>query len=276
MKQTNRTYIGSNERASLIDLEIPTDFQGELILFVHGFMGFKDWGAWYLVQAFFVQKGFGFCKFNMSHNGGTSQNGIDFPDEEAFGLNRYSYELADIEQAIKWVMSEVPGVEKIRLVGHSRGGGAVILAGEKYAHSYPLASVHTWAAISDIGMRFPEGPELAQWKKDGVRYVKNGRTHQDLPQYYSLYEDFHLHEQELNIRRAVEQLNIPISIHHGDQDTSVPISEGFSLATWAKQPLQIIPGADHVFGAAHPWSDNRLPKELEVLCEQTFQAITFL
>jgi pimeloyl-ACP methyl ester carboxylesterase len=276
MKLVNSIYTGSNGRPSLIDLEIPSPFNGELIMFVHGFMGFKDWGAWHLVQAFFVQKGFGFCKFNLSHNGGTSDKGLDFPDEKAFGLNRYSYELADIEHAMKWVLSEVSGVNKIRLIGHSRGGGAVILAGKKYAHSYPIASVHTWAAISDIGMRFPNETELAQWKKDGVRYVKNGRTHQDLPQFFSLYEDFHLHEQELNIQGAVEQLTIPLTIHHGDQDTSVPISEGLSLATWANQPLEIISGADHVFGASHPWSDRKLPKELETLCKQTYQAITFL
>ena len=43
-------------------------------------MGFKDWGAWHLVQDFFTNKGYAFCKFNLSHNGGTVENGIDFPD----------------------------------------------------------------------------------------------------------------------------------------------------------------------------------------------------
>jgi len=269
MKLANSVYQGSNGRSSLIDLEIPENFNGELILFVHGFMGFKDWGAWHLVQQFFTEKGYGFCKFNLSHNGGTTENGIDFTDEEAFGNNRYSYELFDIECALKWVMSKVSGLSHIRLIGHSRGGGAVILAGHTFASSYPISSLHTWAAISDIGMRFPSGTELNQWEKTGVRHVKNGRTHQDLPQYFSLYEDFKQHERELNIQKAIQNLSIPITIHHGGQDTSVPITEGESLARWANVELHVIPSADHVFGASHPWTSSNLPKELAVLCEQT-------
>lgn len=266
---SNSTYTGSAGRQSLIDLEIPENFNGELLVFVHGFMGFKDWGAWHLVQRFFTEKGYGFCKFNLSHNGGTIENGSDFPDEEAFGRNCYSYEVADIGCVLNFLLSEVPNLISIRLIGHSRGGGAVILAGQKFADSFPISSIHTWAAISDIGMRFPSGTELEDWKNTGVRYVKNGRTHQDLPQYFSLYEDFKRNESELNIQQAIQNLNIPISIHHGDQDTSVPIAEGESLARWAHVGLHVIPGADHVFGASHPWTSSNLPEELTVLCEQT-------
>ncbi len=268
MKLSNSLFRGSAGRQSLIDIEIPENFNGELVVFVHGFMGFKDWGAWHLVQQFFTEKAYGFCKFNLSHNGGTIENGIDFPDEEAFGNNRYSYEVFDIECALKWARSQVD-FKSIRLIGHSRGGGAVILAGQKYLHSYPISSIHTWAAISDIGMRFPNGAELEQWQRDGVRYVKNGRTNQDLPQYFSLYEDFKHHETELNIQQAIQKLNIPITIHHGDQDTSVPIAEGESLAKWANVSLQVISGADHVLGATHPWKSVQLPTELADLCEQT-------
>lgn len=269
MKLSNRTYTGSMGRQSLIDVEIPENFSGELVVFVHGFMGFKDWGAWNLVQQFFLDKNYGFCKFNLTHNGGTIENGIDFPDEAAFGNNCYSFEVGDIGYALNWLMTEVLELKKIRLIGHSRGGGGVILAGQKFAHSYPISSVHTWAAIADIGMRFPSGVELDKWRNDGVRYVKNGRTLQNLPHYFSMYEDFKKHENELNIQQAIENLRLPISIHHGDQDTSVPISEGKSLAKWANVSLQVIPGADHVFGATHPWSNSKLPAELAVLCEQT-------
>jgi pimeloyl-ACP methyl ester carboxylesterase len=170
---------------------------------------------------------------------------------------------------LNFLLSDVPNLKKIRLIGHSRGGGAVILAGKKFANSFPISSIHTWAAISDIGMRFPSGPELEHWKNTGVRHIKNGRTHQDLPQYFSLYEDFKRNENELNIQQAIKNLNIPMTIHHGDQDTSVPIAEGESLARWAHVHLQIIPNADHVFGASHPWTHSNLPKELAVLCEQT-------
>ena len=89
-------YTGSNNRKSLIDLEIPENFNGELLVFVHGFMGFKDWGAWNLMQEYFTKKGFGFCKYNATHNGVTIENRIDFPDEQAFGESTYSKELNDL------------------------------------------------------------------------------------------------------------------------------------------------------------------------------------
>ena len=65
---TNARYVGSENRESLYDLCIPENSTGQLIIFVHGFMGFKDWGAWHLVQDFFTNKGYAFCKFNLSHN----------------------------------------------------------------------------------------------------------------------------------------------------------------------------------------------------------------
>lgn len=273
MKLSNSIYAGSAGRQSLIDFEIPENYNGQVIVFVHGFMGFKDWGAWNLVQQFFTERGFGFCKFNLTHNGGTIENGIDFPDEKAFGENCYSYEVKDIEAVLYWMMQQVKNIQGIHLIGHSRGGGAVILAGRNLQTTFPLRSIHTWAAISDIGMRFPSDSELEKWRTDGVRYVKNGRTLQNLPQYFSLYDDFKKHEKELNIQQAIQNLSIPILIHHGNQDTSVSISEGEALSKWAKTRLQVIPDADHVFGATHPWTKSKLPTELGILCEQTLKGM---
>ncbi|NBP30017.1 MAG: alpha/beta hydrolase, partial [Flavobacteriia bacterium] len=58
---TNGIYKGTDGRESLYDLFQPEDWQGDLILFVHGFMGFKDWGAWNLVATYFEQQGFAFA-----------------------------------------------------------------------------------------------------------------------------------------------------------------------------------------------------------------------
>ena len=57
----NTVYTGSKKRESLYDLTIPEKFNGDLILFIHGYMGFKDWGAWNLMEQAFVNQDFGFC-----------------------------------------------------------------------------------------------------------------------------------------------------------------------------------------------------------------------
>ena len=175
----NAIYIGSKKRASLYDLTIPENFQGDLILFIHGYKGFKDWGAWNLMEQAFVEQGFGFCKFNLSHNGGTTENGIDFPDLEAFANNTYSKEKKDVQAILTELQKQVKPMSRIHLMGHSRGGGIALLNGADER----VTSVITLAAISSVAARFADEKMVAAWKETGVRYVKNERTKQDMPHY---------------------------------------------------------------------------------------------
>ena len=260
----NGIYTGSAGRKSLFDLEVPTHWNKRLVIFVHGFMGFKDWGAWHLVQSYFVSHGFAFAKFNLTHNGGTSTQGIDFPDEEAFAQNTYSYEVADIAYFRSHLATLIQADETF-LIGHSRGGGDVIL----HARQAQTDKIALWASIADIGSRFPTGSALEQWKHSGIRTILNGRTRQHLPQHYSLYQDFIENETTLTIELAIKAIPIPILVVHGDKDNSVSIAEGEALAAWCQTTLHVIPGADHVFGASNPWEKPNLAKHLLAVCEQT-------
>ena len=71
------------------------------------------------------------------------------------------------------------------LVGHSRGGGIVLLqAGEDPR----VRAVATWAAVADLHPRWP-AEVLASWQQAGVLHVPNMRTGQQLPLYYQLAEN---------------------------------------------------------------------------------------
>jgi len=269
MNIKNAHYTGAAGRNSLIDLEIPSDWNEEVLVFIHGFMGFKDWGAWNLVQAYFVGKGFGFCKFNLSHNGATTACAEDFPDKEAFAQNRYSYEVEDVKFATKWLEQQV-SIKKIHLIGHSRGGGVALLAGK---HITNIASITTWAAISSIENRFPKGEELHKWRQDGVRFVQNSRTKESLPQYYSLYTDFEQQKEALSIEHAIKSLAITCCIIHGTNDEAVSIEEGRHLATWRNIKIHEISEANHVFGASHPYTHAILPEHLSKVCNLTMRFI---
>jgi len=269
MKIKNGIYKGAQGRESLFDLSIPENYNGHLIVFIHGFMGFKDWGAWNLVQDFFNSYGFAFCKFNISHNGGTIQDGIDFPDIEAFGKNTYSYELEDVDCVLEEINRHFKVKPSTHLIGHSRGGGTALLA----AKESNIQSICLWASISSISDRFPDDEALKNWKEKGVRFVSNTRTRQELPQYYSLYEDFYQNKDKLNIQEKASSCKIPTAVFHGDADQSVAIAEGEALAAWLKTNLQVIHGADHVFGAHHPWEQNEMPELLMELCNLSLQFI---
>lgn len=262
----NEKYLGAQERFSLIDLEIPDDFNQNILIFIHGYMGYKDWGAWNLMQKYFVQKGFGFCKFNFSHNGGSCDNPIDFPDLEAFSQNTYSKEVFDLQQVLSFIEKQTKSFPIVHLIGHSRGGGIALLN----ANDERVYSVTTLAAISNIEKRFSDQEMLQEWKEKGVKYVMNQRTKQQLPHSYIQVEDFEQNRNLLSIQLACKKLNKPILILHGEQDISVSIDEAYEIATWTGKKVKVVKDTDHVFGATQPWKSDILPKKLEEVCQQIF------
>jgi pimeloyl-ACP methyl ester carboxylesterase len=268
MKQTNlknQTYTGSNGRLSLVDLTIPNHFNGKLILFIHGYMGYKDWGCWNLVENFYTELGFGFCKFNMTHNGGTVDQPIDFTDLDAFGENNYSKEVYDVQQILSWLETKFDKLPEIFLIGHSRGGGIALLT----SHDERITKVSTWAAICDIEKRFPEGTPLKVWKTQGKRFIENSRTGQKMPNHYSQYEDFEQNREQLNIEEACKKSTKTTFVVHGDLDESVEIEESRNIANWLKTRVFEIEDAGHTFGATQPWTLDEMPEHLQKVCEIT-------
>jgi pimeloyl-ACP methyl ester carboxylesterase len=264
----NEIYIGANGRESLVDFEVPADYNGKIILFVHGFMGFKDWGCWPLVQDYFVKLGFGFCKFNLSHNGATIDNPNDFPDEEAFATNTYAKELFDVQQVINWISLNFSKPYELILIGHSRGGGIVALVeNEKVRRKIFLASV------SSFESRFPNGKELEDWKTNGYRTILNSRTKQHLQQRIEIWEDYYRSIDILNIETVCSKNNIPSLVLHGNEDEAVSIEEGRNLANWMNSNFVEIKGANHTFGASHPWNKNEIPKHLMEVCQSILNFI---
>ena len=110
-----------------------TDIPKPVVIYAHGFNGFKDWGNFDLIAAKFVAAGFVFVKFNFSHNGTIPAQTSEFTDLEAFGQNNYSIELHDLNLVIDWVCSplnnyrDIMNSEKLSLIGHSMGGGIALL-----------------------------------------------------------------------------------------------------------------------------------------------------
>ena len=266
-KQNNISIQGKHGKPILLDVFYnKTKSKKPIIIFCHGYKGFKDWGAWNLMAEQFVENNFCFIKINFSYNGGTFKQPIDFPDLEAFGNNNYTKELDDLDSVINWAESEFSNnsefdVSNIILLGHSRGGGIVSIKAEEDSR---IKKVISLAGVCDYENRFPKDDAFETWKNEGVYYVVNGRTKQDMPHYFQFFEDFSKHKDRLNIKRAVSNLKIPHLIIHGNEDTSVSIEEAFNLHKWnPNSELKIIKNADHVFNSKHPWQKEKLPQQLK-------------
>ena len=250
-----------------------------VVIYAHGFNGFKDWGGFDLVAKAAAAAGFVFVKFNFAFNGTTPAEPEVFADLDAYAENNYSKELDDLQSIIDWVWdAENPynkevDTSQIGLLGHSRGGGIVLI---KAAEELRIKAVTTWASVAACKTPWGSWPEdrMLEWKETGIQYIQNGRTHQQMPLHYQLYEDYVEHSERLDVSAAIGKLKIPVLICHGTEDTSVPMTSAQALHTAQPAAALFTLASDHVFGRKHPWTEPSLPEATQEVLSKTLTFFT--
>ncbi len=276
MHQTKNIIISGAEN-NPISLDIFFENENEqrpVVIYAHGFNGFKDWANFDLIARQFAAAGFTFLKFNFSHNGTNPSHPQEFIDLEAFGNNNYTKQLKDLQLVTQWVCDIQSPYQtsidsnEIYLIGHSMGGGICILHA---AQDSRIKKLITWAAISEC--KTPWGSwtaiKMEDWKTTGVQYYTNSRTKQKLPLYYQLYEDYLQNAETLNIQNAIKKLAIPILICHGTLDTAVSVQKAHELKDWQPAAKLFTVESDHVFGRSHPWASNALPAAMQAVVNES-------
>ena len=266
--QEQFSLIGANGKTIYGDLTY--DLQNTnmpLVIFVHGFKGFKDWGAHNLVARYFVQNGYRYLKFNLSHSGVTIEKPHDVTDLETFAANTISKEILDVDIVINHAIKFL-GVTSVYLIGHSRGGGLSIL---QAANNPYVKGLITWSSIADFSSLWKKEQEK-EWRKTGKIEVLNARTKEKMPLNITLLEDFEENEAKLDIISAAKQVNVPWLIVQGDADVNVPFETAEKLANAnPASRLVKIEDANHVYGALHPYPGETLPPQLFEVCEKSLR-----
>ena len=276
IKKLNNIVIeGSAGKPILIDATFKANAQAkQVVVFCHGFKGFKDWGPFNKIATYFAEKDIVFVKFNFSYNGTTTNDPINFGDLKAFGNNNFCKELDDLCLVLDWIENckELKGeidISKISLFGHSRGGSIAML---KSAEDIRVKKVISWASPSNFLDRLPEKEKLAKWKELGVAYIYNGRTKQNMPMYFQFYENCIKFAKRLNIKNAVSKMSVPHLLVHGSDDPTVLLSEAVCIKSWNTNTyLHVIDGANHVLGGFHPYDLEKFPKDLQKAIDVTIK-----
>jgi pimeloyl-ACP methyl ester carboxylesterase len=216
-----------------------------LVVVVHGFKGFKDWGFFPWLAEHLAQHRLAVCRFNMSRSG-IGENPETFDRLDLFERDTYSTQLADLLRVTRFAQEHARGLPTF-LLGHSRGGGVALLA----ARELELEGVVTWSAIARVD-RWDDATK-AQWRKDGFREELNSRTKQVMRMSSLMLDDYDANSERLDVLAAAEQLRVPLLVVHGQRDESVPVAEAHTIAARAQDAsLAVIERASHTYNAIHP------------------------
>jgi len=242
-----------------------------LVIFCHGFKGFKDWGCFPYMLDKITSENFFTVAFNFSYNGtGDSENEqSDFTRLDLFAKNTFSRELDDLRSVIDFLFENKDDynydVNNVTLIGHSRGGGIAILKTAEDARVKKLivlSSVNNFNRYSDVLKN--------KWKEAGYFEVMNSRTNQMMRMNYSLIEDLEKNSERLDIQNAITKIQAPVLLVHGTQDITVDYSNAEDLYARrieaqpelkGKTEIILIEKTGHTFGAVHPYEGTTVALE---------------
>lgn len=234
-----------------------------LVLVLHGFKGFMDWGFFPLLAERLVARGMAVARFNGSCSG-IGADGETFTELECFRRGTFSRELQDVERVRAWADH---GLEPRRraILGHSRGGGMALVHASEVGD---YDAVVTWAAVDRFGPR--DEATLAAWRREGVLRIPNLRTGQILEVDVEVLEDLERHRDRFDVLAACRRLRAPLLAIHGSADEAVDPGALRRIADAAGGDdvrTILLASAGHTFGAAHPLA--MVTPELEQVLRET-------
>lgn len=262
--------VPSNEDLPIYyDLHIPDDKTSDqplqVVLFLHGFKGFKDWGAFPDACAELSQAGFAVLAMNFSLNG-VGESMTEFDQLDLFARETLSQDLDDVGSVITALKDgEVAVPDEVQLdsdtvgiIGHSRGGHTAVAASAEYPE---IKCLVTWSAVADYNARW-SSEMVSDWEEKGVTEIINGRTGQIMPVRKIVYEDALENADRLMAVKRVEELNIPVLFVHSRGDEAVPFSEAEKLydhCSSEEKEILLMPNSGHTFDTSHPFDDEEFP-----------------
>lgn len=256
MKKVLFEYTGSLDKKATACLHLDAGHDN-LIVFCHGFKSFMDWGTFELIGDYFCQRGFNFLRFNYTHNGTTPETPIEFTDLEAFGQNNFEKELFDTQAVLQKVSSHISIKNpSLFLMGHSKGGATALAYS---LENTKIKSCATLAAVLDPIKQYGNTSDL-KWKKEGVKYILNGRTNQNMPLYFQFPINTLAIQKRLKLVDLLKKDERDFLIVHGREDETIPFSETDVVNNLNHVEVMALEGANHTFGAKHPYLDSDLPE----------------
>ncbi|KAL1554963.1 hypothetical protein AAHA92_15459 [Salvia divinorum] len=205
----------------------------QLVILCHGFRSSKNDKILLNIAAALEKEGISAFRLDFSGNG---------ESEGSFQFANYSREVEDIRSVFEYFTES--NRSPIAIVGHSKGGDAVLLYASKY-HDIP--AVINLSSPSDLkrGMEDRFGKDIwKRLKKDGhVDVISNTGECE-----YRLTEEGMRERLNTDMREACRSIdgNCKVLTVHGTADEVIPVGDAKEFAKIVRNhQLKIIQGANH-------------------------------
>ncbi|UCE97602.1 MAG: alpha/beta fold hydrolase [Dehalococcoidia bacterium] len=235
--ETSITFKSGNDDLSA-NLGIP--YKGApCVIMSHGMEGNKDGEKWLALASRLYKTGFAYMRFN--YRGCGTDNEINHIIFENTSLTS---RIQDYRCAVSFINSTAVDNNRLAVIGSSFGGTVLIAAYQK-----GIKAMVTLAT-----------PCRFHIPSNDMYLISKGEKFFELPSGRRLKEKFFSDINNYDFGSAVEKINCPLLVIHGDKDKMVSQEDARFIYNKAKVPkkLELIRGGNHGFDE---------PKHLELMIE---------
>lgn len=207
-------------------LDYPTNFNGEIVVFFHGFTGNKTEHAKHFLNfsRMISRKGYASLRLDFYGNGESDGNFEDFTMDTLYG---------DAEEIINAGFN-VSGVKKLTLLGFSMGGAVATYMAGKFGNK--ISKLILWSPATEIDELVKNCFEKSMKLENGNAYYSTFEISNDM--YESLFK--------YNIKENVSKFTNPVLLINGRKDTCVKYIKTVELSVlFPNSRLHIINEATH-------------------------------
>ncbi|MFG0253333.1 MAG: alpha/beta hydrolase [Phycisphaerales bacterium JB038] len=273
------TLKGAGEQLIRGSVDRPGGEPECVILFGHGFKGYKDYGFIPVLGDRLAQAGCLVHRFNFSHSG--MGEGIEtFEHPKLFEEDTWNKQVEDLTILLRAVrhgdLPDTPTDLPIVLLGHSRGGVSCLLtAGRMFRDgAEPTPAAVCTMSTPHEACSLGSGDQKALLAEGRLR-SPSARTGQDLYVGQAWLREQIEQPEEHHVVELCGYITAPVLAVHGKLDPTVPYHSADRIAGACPDGASaLIDGADHVYNTKNPAAVAAAPSpELATLIEQVREFI---
>lgn len=233
-----------------------------VIIIVHGYLGYKDYGMFPWIAAQLCDAGHIVHRVNLSHSGMDHGHG-DF-DIDAFRRDTWSRGVEDIMILLKAIDRGVLAGQNSGavLLGHSRGGSTCLLTAGRHADEEAFGRVVGLISLSaPASLERMTNASKTKMLADGSLPLKSSRTGQTLQIGAAWLQEQCDEPEAHDLLAQVAKIRPPVGLLHGADDPTVAAHDAVTIAQAnpARVHVHIVDGANHVFNTPNPFASDAKP-----------------